>query len=225
MKSRRSHKLNLIRALWKRGQEVCYRIDGFFDSEDSAHQREVELIQSIGRHDQGRGPLTNQTDGGEGASNPSEESLRKREATLSGNAEDPDRRAANEFFHSFGKGHASVPIKPLGRQRLVPLTPHPKAGAPTRRNAQALLASAVSRQILLVPGCEIPRVFVIGSDKVAIENGAGRMILKSGLATLLPNTRSAEGEVFVLTDKGFDYLIQSVGTDRLLELGVIEPRV
>ncbi len=129
----RSHKLNLIRALWKRGQKVCYGIDGFFDAEESAHQREIELIRSIGRHNLGRGPLTNQTDGGEGVSNPSEESQKQRAATLSGDAENPDRRAANEFFHTLGKGHCSVPIKPLGTQRLVPLTPHPKVCAPTPR--------------------------------------------------------------------------------------------
>lgn len=155
----RSHKLNLIRAIWKRGQKLCYKIDGFFDGEDSAHQREVELIRSIGRHDLGRGPLTNQTDSGEGASKPSEERQTQRAATLSGDAENPDRRAANEFFHTLGKGHCSVPIKPLGTLRLVRLTPHPRARAPTARSAQALLAGAVSRQILLAPGCNISRVF------------------------------------------------------------------
>jgi len=35
---------------------------------------------------------------------------------------------------------------------------------------------------------------------------------------------SLEDAVFVLTDEGFCYLMQTFGIDRLLELGVIEPQ-
>ncbi|MGH7059743.1 MAG: hypothetical protein ACREFH_05085 [Stellaceae bacterium] len=186
----------------------------------------MKLIQCIGRHDLRRGPLTNQTDGGDGVSNPSEKSRRARAATLSGEAEDFDRRAANAFFHSLQRTHYSdsVPIKPVDQMQLVPLTVFEKRKhGPTPRIAQALLAGAVSRRILLAPGCKISRIFVAGHIEVAIENGAGRAILQSGLATLLPNARSPEDEVFVLSEKGYRYILQEFGADRLLDLGVIEP--
>jgi hypothetical protein len=215
----------VIRALNRAGRSVDYRIDGFFKTESDAHGRECELIRSIGRHDKGCGPLTNQTDGGEGVSNPSEQSQRQRAATLAGDADDPDRRAVNEFFHSSGKGHDSIPIKPLRNLKLVPSTPHPRAWNATPRTAQTLLAGVVARQIPLTPGCEIPRVFQVGEIKVAIENGAARVILKSGLATLLRNDGSPKDEVFVLTDYGYRYVLSAIGTDRLLDLGVIEPEV
>lgn len=226
--SRRSHKLNTIRAILRRGEAVHYRLEGPFETESHAHLRERELVQSIGRHDQGRGPLTNQTDGGEGTLNPSEASLERRGLTLSGDAGDPDRRAANEFFHSLNKEYksGSVPIKPLGQQRLVPLTPFERRPfGPTLRSAQALLGAAVACQVLLAPGCQIPRVFDVGRMKVAIENGAGRGILTSELATLMPHATFPEQEVFVLTDRGFRYLKDTFGTERLLELSVIEPEI
>jgi hypothetical protein len=225
--SARSHKLNTIRAIWKRGEKVWYRVEGPFEAERRAHLRERELIRLIGRHDQGRGPLTNQTDGGEGTLNPSEDSLERRGLTLSGDAGDPDRRVANEFFHSLNEHYksASVPIKPLAQQRLVPLTPLTRPHGPTPRIAQALLAGAAACQIPLAPGCQIPRVFKAGQIEVAIENGAGRGILKSGLATLMPHAASPEEEVFVLTDSGFRYLKRTFETDHLLDLGVIEPEI
>ncbi|MGH6681055.1 MAG: GIY-YIG nuclease family protein [Bradyrhizobium sp.] len=225
--SHRSHKLNTIRAIWKRGETVRYELDGPFETEGHAHSRERELIRSIGRHDEGCGPLTNQTDGGEGTLNPSETSLERRGATLSGNSDDPDRHAANEFFHSLNKDckSASVPIKPLSQQRLVALTLGQRPYGPTVRSAQALLAAAVSGQILLAAGCQIPRVFEVGQIEVAIENGAGRAILKSGLATLVSHAASPEEEIFVLMDSGFRYIKNTFGTDRLLALGVIEPEI
>ena len=67
-----SHKLNVIRAIVRRGERVQYCIESTFETETEAHTRERYLIALFGRHDQKRGPLTNQTDGGEGASNPSE---------------------------------------------------------------------------------------------------------------------------------------------------------
>ncbi|MDO9099601.1 MAG: GIY-YIG nuclease family protein, partial [Caldisericota bacterium] len=79
-----THKLNLIRRLHTKGRSVGYWIDSSFADEASALKRERELIALIGRHDQKKGPLTNQTDGGEGASNPSEESRQRRRDSLWG---------------------------------------------------------------------------------------------------------------------------------------------
>ena len=72
-----SYKLNLIRSLHRQGQHIAYRIDSSFAEEAGALARERALIAEIGRHDLKLGPLTNQTDGGEGTSNPSEESRQR----------------------------------------------------------------------------------------------------------------------------------------------------
>ncbi len=81
---RLTHKLNLLRAMQKRGESVRYCIESSFETEQQAHARERHLIALFGRHDLRRGPLTNQTDGGEGASNPSEESRERRRQSLWG---------------------------------------------------------------------------------------------------------------------------------------------
>jgi len=219
----RSHKLNVIRAILRRGQRIGYVLDGFFADERDALAHERALIQRIGRHDLGTGPLTNQTDGGEGTSNPSQESRARRAATLGGDADDPDRRAINQFFHSLGHKHDSIPIKPLGARTLVPLTPHPSPRSPTVRMAQTLLASAVARGVLLRPGCEIPRRFAMNATAYVIENGVGRDMLKAGLVTLKPGAASPEDEILALTKPGHDYVISAIGRDRLLDLGVLEP--
>ncbi len=73
-----SHKLNVIRKIYQENGELLYAFAGFFENEIDAFVAERNLIQSVGRYDLGKGPLTNQSDGGEGPSNPSEESLLRR---------------------------------------------------------------------------------------------------------------------------------------------------
>jgi hypothetical protein len=157
--SLRSHKLNVIRAIHRAGRFVVYRLDAFFDQEKDALARERELITEIGRHDLGRGPLTNQTDGGEGTSNPSIESRERRATTLGGLSEDPDRRAANQFFASISGQQHSVPIKPLGARRLEITTPHPNARSPRKRMATVLVAAAISSERMIAVGSILPRFF------------------------------------------------------------------
>src|SRR5471030_1915911 len=84
--TRLTHKLNVIRNLHRRGLLIHYRLESFNDEEVDAHARERFLIQTFGRHDLKKGPLTNQTDGGEGESNPSEESRQRRKDSLWGDA-------------------------------------------------------------------------------------------------------------------------------------------
>lgn len=124
----RSHKLNLIRRIRRDGGELRYALCGFFAEAKACDARERELIALFGRHDRGRGPLTNQLDGGEGPSNPSAEVQARHRASLGGEAEDPDRRAANQFLAGIAGGQDSVPIKPWStlRARAHLLRPSPK---------------------------------------------------------------------------------------------------
>lgn len=220
-----SHKLNVIRALVRKGHPVGYVIDSFHPDEKAALARERELIQIYGRHDCKKGPLTNQTNGGEGTSEPSLESRMRRAATLGGEADDPERRAINEFFNSLGQRQDSVPIKPLGSRRLVPLTPHPSPRAPSSRMAQTLLAAAIASGVPLKPDCLIPRCFKMKGVDYVIENGVGRDMLKAGVVQLLPRARAPELEILRLTHAGYHYIVSSCGYDHLLDLGAIEPTI
>lgn len=218
---RLTHKLNLIRALHRRSEAVCYRFDSFHDEERAALARERELIRTLGRHDLGLGPLTNQTDGGEGTSNPSEESRQRRRETLWGDApEDDERQVANRFFQKLCSVK-SVPIKPLGRYRVEGLWANRADFPLSRRSAAALAASAIANRILLEPGALIPRRLSIAEVDLIIENGAGRDMLSSGMAEL---ASGQEGfEVLKLTWRGHESIIQHLGRDVLEDAGVLMP--
>lgn len=62
------HKANKIRKLLKNGKQPHIEIVGEFESEEKAYALEKKLIAVWGRADLGLGPLTNMTNGGEGAS-------------------------------------------------------------------------------------------------------------------------------------------------------------
>jgi hypothetical protein len=64
---RNKHKANKIRKLLKKGMKPHIEIISEFEDEDSAYALEIDLIKKWGRTDLGLGPLTNMTDGGEGA--------------------------------------------------------------------------------------------------------------------------------------------------------------
>lgn len=66
LNTRMSHKLNVIRKIWQDGGKVLTTFDSFHFSSESASNREIELITTIGRLDIGTGPLTNKTTGGDG---------------------------------------------------------------------------------------------------------------------------------------------------------------
>jgi hypothetical protein len=71
----KTHKLNVIRKIWRDGGAVVRVFDSYHHTNESATAQERDLIQSIGRCDLGTGPLTNQTDGGEGFFNLSADSV------------------------------------------------------------------------------------------------------------------------------------------------------
>lgn len=210
---RLTHKLNLLWAMHRRGEAVGYCVESDFQTEVEAHARERFLIMKFGRHDQGRGPLTNQTDGGEGASNPSPESRERRRQSLWGEAEDEERRAANRWFQTLCEVK-SVPIKPLSRFKPERLHANRTEFAMSSRHAAALAASAVANHVVVEAGAIIPRLLHAEGVAMAIENGVGRDILSSGMALIADGTVGAE--TLSLTLSGYRFIVSTMGR-RLLE--------
>ena len=218
---RLTHKLNLLRAMHRRGEAVRYCIEGSFATEQEAHARERHLIALFGRHDQRRGPLTNQTNGGEGASNPSEESRERRRQSLWGEAEDEERRAANRWFRTICEVR-SVPVKALGA-RFKPERLHANRSgfAMSQRQAAALVATAIANHVILEPGAVLPRLMIVDGVAMAVENGAGRDILSSGMARVADSAVGAE--TLELTGAGFRFVVSAIGRAVLEDAGVLLP--
>ena len=176
-----THKLNVIRNLHQNGTSVRYRVDSSYLNEAEALARERALIAELGRHDLKLGPLTNQTDGGEGTSNPSEESRQRRRDSLWGNADDPERQLVNQWFQKLTPVR-SVPIKPVATfTRAAGLWKNDDTIGMKPRQAGALVATALANGVLLEPGCLLPRRLVIEGIEYIIENGVGRDMVSNGM--------------------------------------------
>jgi hypothetical protein len=218
----RTHKLNVIRALHKAGHSVHYQLDGFFSVEADALERERELIQFHGRYDLGTGSLTNQTDGGEGPANFSEETRQRHRDTLAGVLDDgSERSAVNSFYLKIGIPVRSVPIKPLQEHRPEPLTPHPQPRKPSLRQAAALAAAAIGNGTVLEPGTRLNRRFNLDGYNMVIETGVGRDLLKSGMA--LVESAKPMHEIIEVTPFGYEAAVRLLGKDRLIGLGALMP--
>jgi hypothetical protein len=220
--SRLTHKLNVIRSLHRSGASIHYRFDGFFEDELEALARERYLIQAIGRHDLKLGPLTNQTDGGEGTSNPSEESRQKRRDSLWGDdAEDPERKIANTYFQKLTSVQ-SVTLKPVGTfKRVTGLRRNRAKFAMSARQAATLAASAINNRVLLEPGALLPRRLQVEGVELFIENGVGCDMLSSGMVTLADEAPTRE--LMNLTQAGYQYMIQELGASFLIDAGILSP--
>lgn len=89
----RGYRLSIIRACHRDKLKVGYELAGFFRKEADAFAEEKRLIALYGRFDSGRGPLTNNTDGGEGAVNPSAATIEKRRVGLKAVMLNPEYKA------------------------------------------------------------------------------------------------------------------------------------
>jgi hypothetical protein len=217
-----THKLNLIRSLHRNGLSVHYCIDSFFHNDFDAHARERQLIEEIGRHDLRRGPLTNQTAGGEGASNPSEESRQRRRDSLWGeNAEDPERKIANRFFQKLTSVQ-SVTLKPGNWPRAIRLKQNRAHFPMTARQAATIAASAIANRVLLESGALLPRRLKIGDRDFIIESGVGRDMLSSGMVTLADATPTHE--ILLLTENGYRFILRESDHELLVDAGVLLPK-
>lgn len=222
--NRPSHKRNLIRKIVRTGGAIGYRFAEFYADEIAALRAETRLIAAIGRHDLGEGPLTNQTDGGEGTSNPSLESRLRRLASLGGESDDPERRVINKYFADISGPQSSVPIKPLATWRNArQLQWTARKYGPTLRSARAIIATAASNGVVLSPGAILSRVLVLDGIEYLIENGCGDALIKSGMVRLINPGRPPREEELELTHLGFDYVRGQIGDKKLIDLGILEP--
>jgi hypothetical protein len=220
----KTHKLNTIRAIVRSGGKIRYALPHSCDDEAEAHAYEMKLIAEIGRHDLKKGPLTNQTDGGEGAVGLSLETMARKAANLGGASDDPERRVANEFFNSIAGQQNSVSIKPIESRRLEPTVPHPSPRNPTERMAKTLVAGCLATGQLLAVGAVIPRMFAIKTGAYVIENGVAKDMLKAGMISVT-GADQPEREHFTITRKGFSATLALIPKSRLEDLGVLEPEI
>jgi len=216
-----THKLNVIRSLHRKGGAVQYRIDSSYPDELSAHSRERALITEIGRHDLRRGPLTNQTDGGEGASNPSEESRQRRRDSLWGEADDPDRNLINKWFQKLTPVK-SVPIKPVATfSRAAGLWKNDDTIGMKPRQAGAVVATALANGIMLEAGCLLPRRLHVEGVEYIIENGVGRDMVSNGMIEVHEDIVTRE--TLRLTASGFQFVLSIFGSKTLVDAGLLLP--
>jgi hypothetical protein len=216
-----THKLNVIRSLHCNGHAVRYRIDSSYPLEADALARERALIAEIGRHDLKLGLLTNQTDGGEGTSNPSEESRQRRRDSLWGEAEDPERQLVNQWFQKLTPVK-SVPIKPVATfTRAAGLWKNDDTIGMKARQAGAIVATALANSILLEANCLLPRRLAIDGIEYIIENGVGRDMVSNGMIEV--HSGPVTHETLKLTTAGYEFVVRTFGASTLIDAGVLAP--
>lgn len=219
--SLQSHKLNIIRELVRNGRDITYEIDSFHETETMALARERELIKAIGRLDLKTGILTNLTDGGEGASNWSDETRARHLNTLGGTEDDgSDRSVTNRFVAKFSDNILSKTLKPLATYKPTAIRVRADRINPSPRQAASLAASAVANGIPLESGCRIPRLVTIDGIPSVIENGVCGSLVGAGLATIAPGSK-AGAELLILSQSAVAFIISQVGEEVLRQGGVI----
>ena len=214
-----AHKLNVIRMIWRSSCEVAYGIDATFRDDESAYNREMELISYYKRLHEG-GILTNRAPGGGSTSGPSPFSTERHAQTLGGiPVDDPETATLNQFVLSIGPMR-SVILKPVSRFSAKPTIPYPskKVGF-SARQAIALAATASANGIVVRAGAELPRTVVIDDVAAFVENGVCCDFVTSGMATLIA-ADDPEKERFLLDQMQADKVITFIGLNKARDLGI-----
>lgn len=217
-----SHKLNVIRAIWRDNSSLIYEIDRFFPDEFAAYQREEELISQFRRLHEG-GSLTNRSPGGGSLSGVSPFSKEKHRLTLGGiPADDPETACLNRFVLSIGPMQ-SVVLKPISRFKVRPTLRFPaKSRGPTLRQAIALAATASANGIVLAGEASLPRTVIIEGVPAFVENGVSCAIATSGMAIVIA-ADDPQNEVFVLSEVQCLAVIGLIGSAKAVDLGIALP--
>ncbi|MFT8242419.1 hypothetical protein [Roseomonas sp. BN140053] len=240
----RSHKFNAIGVSLKAGHEIRYALPGIFPNHDEAIAMEMDLIARIGRYyTEGkahRGPLTNQTAGGEGTVDPSPEARLARSLSLWGPSPDPERFAAWRFVSEISPKLRSNILKPMDghtsfaselRSTRPPETRSGSSSSPgaTRRRATTVVALAIASGSLLNHETEIPRLLHIETGatdpvRLVVENGALQDVVNA-LMVEVKRRESAnpETEVIAFRFNARALARRVFGDDQLVSLGVLLP--
>ena len=220
----KSHKLNTIRLMKSLGYSIDYLVVEFFDCEATCHEREIYEIRRVGRHDLGSGPLTNLTDGGEGTTGLSEETLARIDFNLHSTDAPGDRGIANRFFHELCGSVRSVPVRPINEiSKPRPLSAVSRTNrAPTIRQAAALAASAIANRVMIEPGALIPRRLSVNDTPMIVEFGVSKDILQSGMAIFM-HTPSKDQESLALTELGYEATCGLLDAAMLRSAGILMP--
>lgn len=216
-----SHKLNVIRSIWRSGEAVTYEIDTVYPDEAAAYQREEALISQMRRLHEG-GILTNRAPGGGSKAGASPFSKARHAATLGGIPEDdPETAILNRFVLAIGTMR-SVVLKPISRFVPQPTQVFPRVTRKaTPRQAVALVAAAAANGVMLRPGALISRRVTIEEVDAFVENGVSCDLATSGLAKIIPAPQAAD-EQFLLDADGCSTVEMLVGAQRLRDLGILE---
>lgn len=102
-----------------------------------------------------------------------------------------DRAAVKAIYASFDNA-LSIPVKPLSAFKLAPSSAHPNARGATQRQAAAIVVGLSAAGQPIADGVSFARAFEIDGRPVAIENGAARDMLASGLVTVSGATPASE---------------------------------
>ncbi len=132
------HKRNTIRKILATGNHILYSIDSWHYWIFEATEREVALIRKIGRSDLGLGPLTNLTNGGEGANLPTTAHRKKLSEWMTSLNQDPEFAAKRNAKIAMVNSDPSLRAKRDAASKAANSTPQAK------RRAKKNLAKALS---------------------------------------------------------------------------------
>lgn len=216
-----SHKLNVVRSIWRQSLSVTYEIDSWHATESLAYAREAELISNLKRLHEG-GPLTNRDPGGGAVGGASPFSKARHSATLSGVPEDnPERAALNQFVLAVGPMD-SVVIKPAKQFTAKPTQKYPSKVINLRqRTAIAIVAAAAAQGVQIVDGAVIARRVEIDGVEGLLENGVCCDLLTASVVDIEAAPHAADERLRIRPGMA-SKIIGLIGKRKVVELGVCD---